>query len=221
MLARTDINPVAASPSGAAMKMSAGRARRSLRPSEIVAIKRTLEPRMRAEAQRRQRAGGAEPGVGQWSDVISTQLGLSRKTMMRAEAVIVAAEKNPKRFGHLASEMDRTGNINRAWKRLCAQQCSGRSAIFGAVEIRGKPIGSISVVNARNLLALIDRYIRRLQFEHAILVALLRLAPADDSRLFRSFIPAKALRLAVDRAKQRVLPPTPLSPARARRPKKR
>jgi len=96
--------------------------RKSFTPSEIVAIKRFLEPQLKAEAK--ERAGmrtdlrGNSPEVGRAADKLGAFVGKDRKTIEKAEAVVVAAEQNPEKFGPLVEAMDRTGRVNGPWRRL-------------------------------------------------------------------------------------------------------
>jgi len=103
--------------------------RKSFTPSEIVAIKRFLEPRLKAEAKERQREhGGTAPGkhsgempqsdVGRATDKLGAFVGKDRKTIERAEAVVRAAEQEPEKYGPLVQAMDRTGRVNGPWRRL-------------------------------------------------------------------------------------------------------
>src|SRR5450755_1916343 len=107
--------------------------RKDLLPSEIVALKRAIEPLERREA--RQRQGGradlcypatvaecqrADPGDAR--DRISRYLGVGRTTIERAEAVVEAAEEEPEEYGHLVEQMDRSGKVAGAYRRLEVQQ---------------------------------------------------------------------------------------------------
>lgn len=97
--------------------------------SEIVAVKRHLEPQLKAEAKERQREhGGTAPGkhsgeipqsvVGRAADKLSAFVGKDRKTIEKAEAVVAAAEQEPEKYGVLVEAMDRTGRVNGPWRRL-------------------------------------------------------------------------------------------------------
>jgi N6-adenosine-specific RNA methylase IME4 len=103
--------------------------RKPFTPSEIVAIKRFLEPRLKAEAKERQREhGGTAPGkhsgdipqsdVGRAVDKLGAFVGKDRKTIEKAEAVVAAAEQDPEKFGSLVEAMDRTGHVNGPWRHL-------------------------------------------------------------------------------------------------------
>lgn len=92
--------------------------RKDFTPSEAVAIKRALEPVERAKARERERAGVKVEGAGRAADKVAEYLGRDRKTIAKAEEVVAAAEQNPKKFGHLVEQMDKTGKVSGAHKRL-------------------------------------------------------------------------------------------------------
>ena len=103
--------------------------RKDLLPSEIVALKRAIEPLERREARQRQGhqtsachpsrvAEEQVPSSGDARDKIARYLGVGRTTIERAEAVVDAAEDNPEEFGHLVEQMDRSGKVAGAYRRL-------------------------------------------------------------------------------------------------------
>ncbi len=99
--------------------------RKDLLPSEIVALKRAIEPLERREARQRQgsRADLCHPatvaeGQGDARDKIARYLGVGRTTIERAEAVMEAAEEDPEEYGHLVEQMDRSGKVAGAFRRL-------------------------------------------------------------------------------------------------------
>jgi len=103
--------------------------RKDLLPSEIVALKRAIEPLERREARQRQgnRAALCHPATvaecqrdypGDARDKIARYLGVGRTTIERAEAVVDAAEEEPDEFGHLVEQMDRSGKVASAYRRL-------------------------------------------------------------------------------------------------------
>jgi N6-adenosine-specific RNA methylase IME4 len=103
--------------------------RKDLLPSEIVALKRAIEPLERREARQRQgeRADLCHPATvaecqradpGDARDRISRYLGVGRTTIERAEAVVEAAEEEPEEYGHLVEQMDRSGKVAGAYRRL-------------------------------------------------------------------------------------------------------
>ena len=103
--------------------------RKDLLPSEIVALKRAIEPLERREARQRQgsradlchpatvaECQGAYPGDAR--DNIARYLGVGRTTPERAEAVVAAAEEEPEEYGYLVEQMDRSGKVAGAYRRL-------------------------------------------------------------------------------------------------------
>ncbi len=103
--------------------------RKDLLPSEIVALKRAIEPLERREARHCQgsrvdlgptatRGEFAEPDQGDARDKIPRYLGVGRTTIERAEAVVDAAEEEPEEYGHLVEQMDRSGKVAGAFRRL-------------------------------------------------------------------------------------------------------
>ncbi len=101
--------------------------RKDLLPSEIVALKRAIEPLERRAARERQgsRADLCHPatmaecqGAGDARDKVARYLGVGRTTVERAEAVVEAAEEEPEDYGHLVDQMDRNGKIAGAYRRL-------------------------------------------------------------------------------------------------------
>jgi ParB/RepB/Spo0J family partition protein len=88
--------------------------------SEAVAIKRALEPLERAEAKQRMRAGKPSEkfSEGNALDKIAAVVGKHRTTIAKAEAIVDAAEAEPERFGKLVEDMDRSGRVNGAFRRL-------------------------------------------------------------------------------------------------------
>jgi N6-adenosine-specific RNA methylase IME4/ParB-like chromosome segregation protein Spo0J len=99
--------------------------RKDLLPSEIVALKRAIEPLERREARQRQgvRADLCHPATvaecqGPSRDKIARYLGVGRTTIDRAEAVVDAAEEDPEEYGYLVEQMDRSGKVAGAFRRL-------------------------------------------------------------------------------------------------------
>jgi N6-adenosine-specific RNA methylase IME4/ParB-like chromosome segregation protein Spo0J len=99
--------------------------RKDLLPSEIVALKRAIEPLERREARQRQgvRADLCHPATvaecqGPSRDKIARYLGVGKTTIDRAEAVVEAAEEEPEEYGYLVEQMDRSGKVSGAFRRL-------------------------------------------------------------------------------------------------------
>ena len=104
--------------------------RKDLTPSEAVEIARKLEPYERAEAEKRKRAsmvssgrppGGAKfspPEKGRTRERVARAVGLSHTTLAKARAVVEASERDPQAFERIREEMDRTGKVHRAYRKL-------------------------------------------------------------------------------------------------------
>ena len=99
--------------------------RKDLLPSEIVALKRAIEPLERRAARERQgsRTDLCLPATvaecqGAARDKIAHYLGVGKTTIDRAEAVVEAAEEDPEEYGHLVEQMDRSGKVAGAYRRL-------------------------------------------------------------------------------------------------------
>lgn len=104
--------------------------RKDFTPSESVAIMAELEPRERAAAKKRQAQHAAAPGrkaapiegKGAAADKVAKVVGRDRKTLAKAKEVVEAAKADPKKFGQLQADMDRTGKVNGPHKRLQVMQ---------------------------------------------------------------------------------------------------
>jgi N6-adenosine-specific RNA methylase IME4 len=93
-------------------------------PSEAVAIAKELRPIEEAQAKERQRAGGGIPGCGKLTqpeprtrDRLAAAVGMSAGTLVKAVAVVDAAEADPE-MGDLVSKMDDTGKVDAAYREL-------------------------------------------------------------------------------------------------------
>ena len=98
--------------------------RKDFSPSEAVAIRRALEPELKAEARERQgvrsdlRGNSPNVSVGRAADKVAAFVGKDRRTLDKAEAVVTAAEAEPEKYGKLVEAMDRSGRVNGPFKRL-------------------------------------------------------------------------------------------------------
>lgn len=104
--------------------------RKDFLPSEIDAIRRAMLPFEREAARARQLAplkqGLNSPVVetfhnearAKTRDKIGAFAGVSGRTVEKVAKVIEAAEAEPEKFGHLVAEMDRTGKVNGAFRKL-------------------------------------------------------------------------------------------------------
>jgi hypothetical protein len=99
--------------------------RKNFLPTEICAVYRVLEAEERAKAKQRQgerrdKHPGNFPGSshGQVRDKIGALAGVSGKTVEKIVAVCQAAEEEPEKYAQLVTDMDRTGKVSGAHKRL-------------------------------------------------------------------------------------------------------
>lgn len=88
--------------------------------SEAVAIAQALRPLEQAKAAERVRSGKAAPAAdkGKADDKVARLVGMDRKTLAKAAAVVAAAREDVEKFGALLEQMDRTGRAHGPFKRL-------------------------------------------------------------------------------------------------------
>ena len=97
----------------------------------------TVEKRERELAKQRITLGKISTGSeGKTRDKIAAPLGVSGRTLEKAQIVVRAAEREPDRFGHLVAEMDRTGKVNAAHRAL--RRVEDERQILGLTPIAGK-----------------------------------------------------------------------------------
>jgi len=108
--------------------------RKDFSPSEAVAIAQALKERERERAKANQAAAGPAAGKGKKTgggklppavkgktrDRIAKRVGMSGKTLAKAEAVVKAAAVDPDKYQQLVEEMDRTGKVDGAHRQLRA-----------------------------------------------------------------------------------------------------
>jgi ParB/RepB/Spo0J family partition protein len=101
-------------------------------PSEAVAAAAPIEKVLVEEARKRQATstGGARPRLktasgklpeavkGQARDKVAAAVGMSGRTYEKAKEVVAAAEAGPDAYGDLRERMDRTRNVDHAYKKL-------------------------------------------------------------------------------------------------------
>jgi N6-adenosine-specific RNA methylase IME4 len=80
--------------------------RKDFTVEEIIAIKRTLEPRLREEAEKRIRAGrpcaeSAQGLKGKTRDIVARLVGVSHDTLAKMERIVEAVEKDPETYGRI------------------------------------------------------------------------------------------------------------------------
>jgi len=102
--------------------------RKSFTPSEAVEIGGTLEPILRKRAQDRQREGGRSGGKasgklpeaskGETRELIARAVGLSASSFEKVRKAVQAGEENPEKSWPIIEEMDRTGNVDGAFRAI-------------------------------------------------------------------------------------------------------
>jgi N6-adenosine-specific RNA methylase IME4 len=105
--------------------------RKDFTPSEAVAVGETLERLERPKAAARQQATQAKPGEGKVGggklpppeggktrDRVARAVGMSGQTFVRAKAVVEAARDDPEKYGPIKEQMEKTGKVNGAYRRL-------------------------------------------------------------------------------------------------------
>lgn len=108
--------------------------REDFSPSDAVAIAVAIEEREKAEAKERQSEAGKTHGRGQIAcgnlpqasknektkskTKAAKSVGMSRKTLDKAQKVVAAAEEEPERYSDIQEKMDKTGKVDGAYKEL-------------------------------------------------------------------------------------------------------
>jgi hypothetical protein len=128
--------------------------RKNFTPSEAVALGKALEELERPKAKARQAQAGPaqgagkkasgsgkfpEPLRGQVRDRVAEAVGMSGRTYVKAKTVVAAAEQEPQKYGPAAAEMDRTGNVDRAYKTVRPTLQNDPSR-----DVKGKPLTPIT-----------------------------------------------------------------------------
>lgn len=94
--------------------------RKDFLPSEIEAIRRAMTPVVATPVGRP--SGKVETfhnsEAGKTRDKIGNFAGVSGRTVEKIAAVVEAAEREPEKFAPLVEEMDRTGKVNGAYRKL-------------------------------------------------------------------------------------------------------
>ena len=110
--------------------------RQDFLPSEAVAIKRALEEAERQRAHERMSEGDrfSRKGIitggnlpllmkGKTRDKLAAHVGMSYKTLERAEEIVAAAERQPDRYGDLLNEMDsKHRSLNGVYRKLIVRR---------------------------------------------------------------------------------------------------
>jgi ParB family chromosome partitioning protein len=99
--------------------------RKDFTPSELVAIKRALEPELRDEARERMVAGtpSADSARGSTTERIGALVGVSRDTLAKAETIVEAAEREPEKYEPVREAVDRQEiSINEGYRQVTGKQ---------------------------------------------------------------------------------------------------
>ncbi|HUT56718.1 MAG TPA: ParB N-terminal domain-containing protein [Phycisphaerae bacterium] len=123
--------------------------RKDLSPSEAVALGKALESLAKVEAKERQREhGGTAPGrpkntpgnlpevSGEAREQVAAAVGMKPRTYDKAKAVVKAAEADPS-LAPVVEEMDRTGKVDPAYKKVKKRKKWGGIAKDAPKLIRG------------------------------------------------------------------------------------
>jgi ParB-like chromosome segregation protein Spo0J len=116
--------------------------RKDFLPSEIDAIRKALAPIEEAAAKERMSEGGkvgklsTPSGAGKTRDKVGAFAGVSGRTVEKIGKVMEAAEREPEKFAPLVAEMDRTGKVNGAYRKL--RQAEDEERVGNIVRIEGK-----------------------------------------------------------------------------------
>ena len=107
--------------------------RKDWTPSEIDALRRRCEAVLKAQAKSNQATAGPSSGrgakrsgggkfppalKGKVRDKIGAFAGVSGRTVEKIAAIVDAADVEPAKFGKFLADMDRTGRVNGAYRRL-------------------------------------------------------------------------------------------------------
>ncbi len=113
--------------------------RKDFTPSESVAVADAVveeEARLarKRQGERTDKHPGKFPESGQSRDRAAAGTGRSGRTIEKAREVVEAAEEDPERFGSLVEEMDRTGKVGGAHRKLRMARDEKRIMSLEAVE---------------------------------------------------------------------------------------
>ena len=104
-----------------------------LNPNEMDEARRRIEPFFAAAAKTRQRDEGRTNGGGKFPpatkrktrDLVGGLFGISCRSLDKIRAVTDAAKADPGRFGDLVKDMDRTGNVDRTYRKMLIRRDEG------------------------------------------------------------------------------------------------
>jgi ParB-like chromosome segregation protein Spo0J len=136
--------------------------RKGFTRSEAVAVGKTIEKKVRAQAKERQAQAGPAEGKGRkrtasgklpeavkgrTRDKVASYVGMSPRNYEKAEAVVDAAATDPT-LAPVVAEMDRTGNVDRAFKVVQAKKSAGQK-VNGRKSAKKSPAATQPPAEAR------------------------------------------------------------------------
>ena len=100
--------------------------RKDFTPSEAVRIGKALEEMVRAQAKKRQGRAGKKrsskldehASTGPTDKKVAEAVGMKKDSYRKAKKVVEAAEQQPEQFAEVVAEMDRTGRVDPAFKKV-------------------------------------------------------------------------------------------------------
>lgn len=95
--------------------------RKDFTVTEMVAIKRAIEPIEREQAEERQLAGKPveDSAEGEVRERVASSLGVSHDTLSKAEGIVEAAEKDPEKYGEILDKVDKKEmSVNKAHRQI-------------------------------------------------------------------------------------------------------
>jgi ParB family chromosome partitioning protein len=123
--------------------------RQPLRPSEAVKLAEALEKLEKARARQSQAQAGPsqgrgkkasgfgklpEPDKGETRQKLAKAVGMKETNLRKARVVVNRANEDPKQYESVLEEMDRTGNIDRAYQAVIQDQPSPKASSLDAPE---------------------------------------------------------------------------------------
>jgi ParB family chromosome partitioning protein len=109
--------------------------RKSFTPSEAIAIGKALEDLERTNAKARQGRPGQERSGnlpeharGDTRDKVAEAVDMSGRTYEKAKEVVAAGEQQPEEFAEVVKEMDSTGRVDPAFKKVRAKKATNKQA---------------------------------------------------------------------------------------------
>jgi ParB-like chromosome segregation protein Spo0J len=133
-------------------------------PSEAVAIGKALEAMERAQAKARMSEGGRvgklpDPAKkGRVRDKVARAVGMGGKTYSKARKVVAEAKRDP-RLQPLVDEMDRTGKVDGAHKKVLAHIAGTTSTTPAAPAASGAATNADETTTKPNMRPIITRFV--------------------------------------------------------------